>query len=127
MKKYFYAAACVIALFLSTVAIAQERDQHQFNDHDRQAAQDWYSQHHKNAPKGLRDRDRLSTDEEARLEPGKPLDRELRKKAYDAPRDLRHQLPPAPAHHSYKTIGGHVVLVDSRTNVVRDVIHLHHQ
>jgi Ni/Co efflux regulator RcnB len=127
MKKYFYVAACVIALFLTTVAIAQQSDEHRFNEHDRQAVQDWYGQHHQNAPKGLRDRDRLSADEEARLEAGKPLDRELRRKAYDAPRDLRHQLPPAPAHHSYKTIGGHVVLVDNRDHVVRDVIHLHHQ
>jgi Ni/Co efflux regulator RcnB len=124
MKTTIRAAACIIGLFVATAGIAQDRQDRntQFNDHDRQVTQDWAKQHQNT--KGLRSQDRLSSDQEARLREGQPLDRELRNRSYAAPSDLRRQLPPAPAHHRYVTVGGHVVLVDSG-NVVRGVIHIH--
>jgi Ni/Co efflux regulator RcnB len=127
IKTYIRSAACIVALFVATAGIAQERDRHdstQFNDHDRQVTQDWYKQHQRNAPRGLRSQDRLSSEQEARLQAGRPLDRDLRRRTYAVPSDLRRHLPPAPRDHRYVTIGGHVVLVDGR-NVVRDVIHIH--
>lgn len=127
MKTQLRTALCAMALLIATAGMAQERRDHtQFDDHDRQVTQDWYNQHQRHAPKGLRSEDRLSADQEAGLQPGRPLDRELRRKAYSAPSELRHRLPPVPAHHRYMTVGGHVVLVDSRDNTVRDVIHVHH-
>lgn len=124
MKTTLRAAACIIGLLVATAGIAQDRNDNrtQFNDHDRQVTQDWAS-HHRDT-RGLRDRDRLSADQEARLQEGRPLDRDLRKRSYAVPSDLRRHLPPAPAHHRYMTVGGHVVLVDSG-NVVRGVIHIH--
>lgn len=124
IKTYIRSAACIVALFVATAGIAQDRDRHdstQFNDRDRQVTQDWYKQHERNAPRGLRSQDRLSSEQEARLQAGRPLDRDLRKRTYAVPRDLRRHLPPAPRNHRYVAIGGHVVLVDGR-NVVRDVI-----
>jgi Ni/Co efflux regulator RcnB len=123
MKTQLRTAACAIALLVATAGMAQHT---QFDEHDRQVTQQWYNQNQSHAPRGLRSQDQLSADQEARLQPGKPLDRELRRKAYSAPSELRHQLRPAPAHHRYMTLGGHVVLVDSRDNTVRDVIHVHH-
>jgi Ni/Co efflux regulator RcnB len=124
MKTTLRAAACIIGLLVATAGIAQDRNDNrtQFNDHDRQVTQDWYKQHQNT--RGLRDRDRLSADQESRLQEGRPLDRDLRKRSYAVPSDLRRHLPPAPAHHRYMTVGGHVVLVDSG-NVVRGVIHIH--
>jgi Ni/Co efflux regulator RcnB len=125
MKTTIRTAACIIGLLVASVAFAQDRqdrDRTQFNDHDRQVTQDWYRQHQNT--RGLRAQDRLSSDQEARLQEGRPLDRDLRRHSYAVPSDLRRHLPPAPAHHRYMTVGGHVVLVDSG-NVVRGVIHIH--
>ena len=97
----------------------------QFDDHARQTTRDWYNQHQSNPPAGLRSRDRLSADQESRLQPGRPLDPDLRQREHSVPRDLSRQLPPPPPNHRYVAIGGHVGLVDQRTQTLRDVIHLH--
>jgi Ni/Co efflux regulator RcnB len=99
----------------------------QFDDHARQATRDWYSQHQNRPPVGLRTQDRLSSDQESRLQPGRPLDPDLRRREHPVPRDLSRQLPPPPSNHRYVAIGGHVGIVDSVTHILRDVIHLHNQ
>ncbi len=126
IKTYIRSAACIVALVVATAGIAQDNrhDNAQFNDHDRQVTQDWVKQHQNNAPRGFRSQDRLSTEQEARLQAGRPLDRDLSKRSYAVPSDLRRHLPPAPRNHRYVTVGGHVVLVDGK-NVVRDVIRIH--
>jgi Ni/Co efflux regulator RcnB len=102
----------------------QNRQDHtKFDDHDQQVTRDWYKQHHDNAPVGLRDRDRLSSDEESRLRPGSTLDSHLRSKAHPIPPDLSRELPPPPRDSHYVALGGHVAQVDKR-NHVQDVIHL---
>lgn len=124
VHPYLFVAGVVGLLALgATPARAQEHAQ--FDNHDRQVTADWYNQHKNNPPRGLRPQDRLSADEEARLQPGKTLDRQLQRKTHSVPRDLARRLPPAPPHHRYQTIGGHVVLVDTRDHRVRDVIHVH--
>lgn len=129
MKTRLPAAAFIIAILVATSGMAQEQRDHnqatQFNDHDRQVTQEWYNQHKSHPPTGLRSQDRLSSEQEARLQEGHKLDRDLQKRSHAVPSDLRRRLPAAPAHHSYSVIGGHVVLVDSRTHVVRGVIHIH--
>jgi Ni/Co efflux regulator RcnB len=120
---HWYAAALTIALLVTTSAWAQDRTQ--FNEHDRQVTRDWYNQHQNNQPQGLRPGDRLTTDQESRLAPGRPFDRDLRHQAHYVPSALRHQLPTPPRHHTYVTVGGHVALVDARHHILRDVIHLH--
>jgi len=120
-KVHVFAVVLGIVLLLPT-HIARAADNNQFNAKDRQVANDWYNQH-KNIPtRGLRSQDKLTTDQESRLRTNQFLDRDIRKKAYSAPRDLRRKLAPAPAHHEYEVIGGHLALVDTRDHRVRDVI-----
>ena len=96
-----------------------------FDDHARQTTRDWYNKNQSNPPAGFRSQDRLSADQESRLQPGKALDPDLRKREHAVPRDLSRQLPPPPPNHRYVAIGGHVGIVDSVSNILRDVIHLH--
>jgi Ni/Co efflux regulator RcnB len=124
MKPHHWYAVVLVAAFLVTTS-ASAQGHTQFNQHDRQVTNDWYKQNQGHPPKGLRNQDRLSAAEEARLQPGKPLPSDLRKKAYTAPRALRRKLPPTPPHHRYVAVGQHVALVDDRDHMVRDVIHLH--
>ena len=118
-----FAAALVVAFLVATGASAQGHTQ--FDNHDRQVTQDWYKQHQSHPAIGLRNQDRLSPADEARLQPGKPLPLKLRRKTHTAPADLRRQLPPPPKHHRYVAVGQHVALVDDSKHIVRDIIHLH--
>jgi hypothetical protein len=135
MKARWWMAVCATALLALTgrTALTQDRGPDQngqnrqnhtkFDDHDKQVAGDWYKQHHDSAPVGLRDRDRLSPDEESRLKVDAPLDPGLRTKVHPVPRDLARQLPPPPRNSRYVAVGGHIAQLDSR-NRVQDVIHL---
>jgi Ni/Co efflux regulator RcnB len=99
----------------------------QFDEQTRQTTQNWYNQHQSHPPSGLRSQDRLSADQESRFQPGRPLDSDLRQRTHSLPRDLSRQLPPPPPKHRYVAIGGHVGMVDNRTHILRDVIHLNNR
>jgi Ni/Co efflux regulator RcnB len=99
-------------------------DHNRFDEHDRQVTTDWYNGHKNHAPAGLRERDRLSSDQESRLHEGAPLDPDLRGRVHNAPSDLRHRLPAPASGNRYVTFGGHVGMID-RNYQVKDVIHLH--
>ena len=119
--------ACAVGFGLALLIpayTARAQEHTQFNEHDRQVANDWYNQHKSKPPSGLRSSDRLPADQDARIKPGVTLDRNLRKKVHTVPKDLRSKLAPAPKHYEYEVIGGHLVLVDTRDHKVHDVIHL---
>ena len=127
------ATTAVILAVSGSAALAQDRGQRngqnqqghtQFDEHDQQVTRDWYNQNQAHAPAGLRNQDRLSTDEESRLREGEVLDRNLRRKVHPAPPDLARRLPPPPSDHRYVAIGGHVGLIDKNYQV-KGVIHLH--
>jgi Ni/Co efflux regulator RcnB len=132
------AGAALILASSGTAALAQDRQDRnnqqdrnnrgggrtQFDEKDRQVAQDWYKQRQNNPPAGFRDQDRLSPEQERRLQPGAQLDPDLRSRVRPAPADLRRRLPRPAKHHRYVTIGGHVGIVDQNYQI-RDVIHLH--
>jgi hypothetical protein len=122
---HLFAAALAILLLLTTDASAQDQRDQQFNDHDRQVTRDWYNQHQNNPPRGMRSQDRFTAEQEQRLQIGQPFDRELERHSYRTPRDLSRRLPRVPKHHKYVVVGHHVVLIDGRNHVVRDVVHLH--
>jgi len=135
MKSHSVLTAAVAAILAITGSglLAQDRgrqddrnrgDHNKFDEHDQQVTRDWYKQHQSHPPAGLRERDRLSPEEEGRLREGEVLDPHLRGKAYTAPADLRHRLPPPPPNHRYVTIGGHVGLIDNNFQI-KSVIHLH--
>src|ERR1700674_3482288 len=104
MKPHHWYAAVLVAAFLVTTS-ASAQGHTQFNQHDRQVTNDWYKQNQSHPPKGLRNQDRLSAADEARLQPGKPLPSNLRKQAYTAPRALRRKLPPPPPHLGHVVFG----------------------
>lgn len=136
MKKNWLAAVAAAAALLmlsGTAALAQERSERdeqnrqghtRFDDHDQQVARDWYNQHRDHPPVGFRDRDRLSAEEESRLQEGAALDRNFRRRVHSIPRDLARRLPPPPRNHRYVAIGSHVGLIDDQYHV-KAVIHLH--
>lgn len=121
--RFWFGAVLAISLLFATGAWAEDHDR--FDDHDRQVTRDWHHEHLKHPARGLRDEDRLTPEQELRLERGREFDRDLRRHAHYIPRDLGRRLPPPPRHHVYVAIGGHVVLVDREHHVLRDVIHLH--
>jgi Ni/Co efflux regulator RcnB len=123
MNKCWVLAVGVSTLF-AFAATAQAQGHTQFDEKDRQTANDWYSQHKTNPPAGLRNQDRLNADQESRLREGAPLDKDLRKKVHPAPEDLRRRLPDPPPDHRYVAIGGHVGLIDNHFQV-KAIIHLH--
>jgi Ni/Co efflux regulator RcnB len=92
-----------------------------FDDHDRQAARDYY-EHHRN-DRGFRERDRLSDDYESRLREGYVLDPEMRRIGVPASPELIRGMAPPPPGYRYVVIGGHVVMID-RGYRVHDTIHL---
>jgi hypothetical protein len=99
----------------------RSRNEAQFTTQDRQAASDWYGTHQTNPPKGFRQQDRLSSDQESRLQVGSKLDPDLQKITRTVPSDLKHKLAtPAPGYR-YLTVGGHVTLLDKQ-NQVHDII-----
>jgi len=143
MKTQWWFAACATALLAvaSTGAVAQDRndqdryhrnrwqdDQNRgnrenhdkFDDHDRQAAREWYEQHRDY--RGVRDSDRLAPEYESRLQEGYTLDARMRRMARPAPYELTQRLAPPPPGYRYLLINGHVVVVD-RGYRVHDAIH----
>jgi len=96
----------------------------QFSDKDRQATSTWYAQHQAKPPVGFREQDRLSPDQESRLQVGQKMDGELISKRHPVPVTLRRQLPAPGPGYQYSAVGGHVVVAEKKTNVVHDVIHV---
>jgi Ni/Co efflux regulator RcnB len=133
--------ACALALAAATTSIEAQANRQsarpqpranpdrqatrQFDDHARQVTRDWYAKTQSRPPVGFRSRDQLTPDQESRLQPGRPLPPDLRKRVHTVPQQLSRQLPPPPPNHRYVAIGGHVGMVDNRDHILRDVIHVH--
>jgi len=133
MKTHRLLATLALGVLTCGGLLAQDRQQRgaqdqqghtQFDQHDQQVTRDWYRQNQAHPPAGLRSQDRLSADEESRLQEGATLDRNMRKKIHPAPPELTRQLPPPASNHRYVAIGGHVGLIDNNFQV-KAVIHLH--
>jgi Ni/Co efflux regulator RcnB len=107
---------------------SQDRDHHdrdhhdhdRFDDHDRQAARDWYRDHH----------DAFRNDEgrywhqewEPNIREGFVFTREMRRAVRPVPRDLYARLAPPPRGYRYVVIGHHICLVDGGYRI-HDVLH----
>src|SRR6266567_2341894 len=70
-----------------------------YKHHDREVMRGWYDGHQSNLPPGL----------QKRLQP--------------CPEELERRLTPPPPDCAHVLIGGHIVLVNRRTNVVLDIVH----
>ena len=94
-----------------------------YKDHDREVMRGWYDDHQSNLPPGLAKRDRLPPGLEKQLARRGALPPGLQKRLQPCPEDLERRLPPPPPECAHVLIGGHIVLLNRRTNVVVDIFH----
>jgi len=134
------AAFAVIFMLTSNFALAQghgnghgkgqekhgdyeEQDQGYYRDRDRETMRGWYDEHANNLPPGLAKRDRLPPGLEKQLVRRGTLPPGLQKRLQPCPEDLERRLPPPPPECEHVLVGGHIVLLNIRTNVVMDLVH----
>jgi len=91
--------------------------------HDKQV-HDWYNAHGTNLPPGLAKKDHLPPGLEKQLVRKGTLPPGLQKKIEPCPPELVHYLPPPPPDCANVLIGGHIVLLNRKTNVVVDFMHV---
>ncbi len=141
MRTTRWIVACVLGAFLLTGSLARAQghgnghgkghgkhgdDDGQgeyYKDRDREAVRGWYNEHGSNLPPGLAKRDQLPPGLEKQLVRRGTLPPGLQKKLQPCPQDLERRLPPPPPDCAHVLIGGHIVLLNRRTNVVVDIFH----
>jgi len=135
MKTRRWIAGCVAALLVLTslAAFAKEhgrgrgkhkgeaRREFRAYDDDRDALRGWYESRRGNLPPGLAKRDELPPGLEKQLVARGTLPPGLQKQVRRCPRDLVRLLPPPPPDCRHVLIGGRVVLLNRRTNMIVDV------
>ena len=139
-RKWTVAIAVGILMLTSNFAMAQgngnghgkghakhgdddDRDEHYYGSRDRETVRGWYDEHQNNLPPGLAKRDQLPPGLEKQLERRGTLPPGLQKRLRPCPEDLERRLPPPPPECAHVLIGGHIVLLNQRSNVVVDIIH----
>ena len=141
MRTTRWIVACVLGAFLLNGSLARAQghgnghgkghgkhgdddDQGEYyKDRDREAGRGWYNEHGSNLPPGLAKRDQLPPGLEKQLVRRGTLPPGLQKKLQPCPQDLERRLPPPPPDCAHVLIGGHIVLLNRRTNVVVDIFH----
>lgn len=102
---------------------SDDQGDHYYREQDRVAIREWYGSHESNLPPGLAKRDRLPPGLERQLVERGTLPPGLQKKIRPCPEDLERRLPPPPPDCANVLIGGHIVLLNRRTNLVLAVFH----
>lgn len=100
-----------------------DRDDGYYHRHD-QEVHEWYDSHRENLPPGLAKKDRLPPGLEKQLVRRGSLPPGLQKRLQPCPHDLERYLPPPPPDCSHVLIGGHIVLLNQKTNVVVDFLNV---
>lgn len=138
--KWMFGAVLGFCLLTSGAALAQDhgkghgkghdkhgddddQSEHYYKDHDREAMRGWYGEHEGHLPPGLAKRDRLPPGLEKQLVRRGELPPGLQKRLQPCPEDLERRLPPPPPDCAHVLVGGHIVLLNRRTNIVVDVFH----
>ena len=102
-----------------------DENNYAYYHHDyRESVHQWYGDHYNNLPPGLAKKDRLPPGLEKQLVRNGSLPPGLQKKYYRCPDDLERRLPPPPPDCRHVLLGGHLVLLNVRTNVVVDLLHI---
>jgi len=136
--KWMFAAALGVCLLSGTPVLAQgngnghgkghnkhaddgeDRGGYQYNHHEREIRA-WYSQSESHLPLGLAKKDRLPPGLEKQLVRNGTLPPGLQKRLYPAPAELESQLPPPPPGCAHVLVGGNLVLLNRKTNLIVDV------
>jgi Ni/Co efflux regulator RcnB len=98
------------------------RDKHYSKDHDRLVARGWYDEHQGHLPPGLAKRDQLPPGLQRQLVVRGTLPPGLQKRLQPVPQDLEVRLAPPPPECAHVLIGGNIVLLNRRTNLVVDIV-----
>jgi Ni/Co efflux regulator RcnB len=93
-----------------------------YRDHDRDI-QAWHEEHRNNLPPGLAKKDQLPPGLEKQLVRRGMLPPGLQREEQPCPPDLERRLPPPPPDSAHVIIGGHIVLLNKKTNIVLDIFH----
>jgi len=101
----------------------RDEDRGYYHGHDKEV-HDWYYAHGNNLPPGLAKKDRLPPGLEKQLVRRGTLPPGLQKKIHPCPPELVRYFPPPPPDCAHVLIGGHIVLLNRRTNVVVDFMHV---
>ena len=101
----------------------RDEDRGYYHEHEKDI-HGWYSEHGNTLPPGLAKRDRLPPGLEKQLVRRGTLPPGLQKKIHPCPPDLDRYLPPPPPDCAHVLVGGHIVLLNRRTNVVVDFMHV---
>jgi|SRR5215469_1711640 len=138
LRKWMVASAASVFLLTGSAALAQgnghgkghekhnedqgeDRGHGHYRDHDREVVRAWYAGHATNLPPGLAKKDRLPPGLERQLVVRGTLPPGLQKRIAPVPVELERQLPPPPPDCAHVFIGGSLVLLNRRTNLVVDV------
>ncbi len=136
--RWIFAGALGILMLTGDYALAQgkgqgkghakhrdEEDQGEYyKEQHRQAIRAWYDDHQNNLPPGLAKKDRLPPGLEKQLARRGTLPPGLQKRIQPCPEELERRLPPPPPDCAHVLIGGHIVLLNRKTNIVLDIVHL---
>lgn len=137
MTKWMFAVALSSLLVTASSTLAQgngkgkghnkhgdddDQGEHFYNDHEHDIRV-WYDSRQSNLPPGLAKKDRLPPGLEKQLVRRGTLPPGLQKRLQPCPEDLERRLPPPPPDCAHVLIGGHIVLLNRRTNVVVDIFH----
>ncbi len=101
----------------------QDEDHGYYYGHEKDI-HGWCSDHSSNLPPGLAKKDQLPPGLEKQLVRRGTLPPGLQKRIQPCPPELEHYLPPPPPDCANVLIGGHIVLLNRRTNVVVDFVHV---
>ena len=93
-----------------------------YRDHDGDIRA-WHDEHRDNLPPGLAKKDQLPPGLEKQLVRRGTLPPGLQRMEQPCPPDLERRLPPPPPDSAHVIIGGHIVLLNKRTNIVLDIFH----
>ena len=99
-----------------------DQGEHYYKHHE-QDVRGWYSQSEGHLPPGLAKKDQLPPGLEKQLVRRGTLPPGLQKRVYPCPEDLERRLPPPPPDCAHVLVGGHIVLLNRRTNIVVDIFH----
>jgi hypothetical protein len=97
-----------------------DRDDQYYKHHEKDI-RGWYSENEGHLPPGLAKKDHLPPGLEKQLVRKGTLPPGLQKKVYPCPVELERQLPPPPPETMHVLVGGNIVLLNRKTNVVVDI------